>query len=224
MRIVRLSHPLDTDTPLYPGTPAPEFSSFKSIERGDSANSTNVSINVHSGTHIDLPLHFCVNGASLSDFFEGEYELYPAYCIEIEKDGYLPLEPNDFAETEEEIRDARAILVKTGSGDCRGRNERFERDHPWVHPSLPGYLKETFPGLKLFGLDTISISSPNHREEGREAHRNFLCGERPVILLEDADFSGVSGDDGAFRLIIYPYFNEKIDASPVTVIAVIGNE
>lgn len=155
----------------------------------------------------------------MPDLIGKELVLYPAYCIGIEKRGDEPLVAGDFSGLKEECSDAGAILVRTGSGDCRRRNEEYERDHPWVHPSLPEYLKEVFPELKLFGLDTISISSPNHREEGRESHRKFLCGEKPVLLLEDADLSGLAGNEGAFRLRIYPYFNERIDASPVIVLA-----
>ena len=219
MRIICLSHPLSENTPLYPGTPKPEISKFRSIEKGDSANSSNISVNVHTGTHIDLPLHFCKDGASLSDYPESEFLFYPTYCIDIKKNGCEPVLPGDFADLKDSGRDAEAILVRTGSGDVRENNNEYERDHPWVHPSLPGYLKEKFPRLKLFGLDAISISSPNYREEGRESHRRFLCEERHVILLEDAGLSGLSEKDNPFRLRIYPCFYGSIDASPVIALA-----
>ncbi len=219
MKIILLSHPLNTKTPLYPGTPEPEFSGFKSIKKGDSANSSNASFNVHTGTHIDLPLHFCDGGASLSQYIGPEYLLYPAYCINVEKKGDAPLLPEDLAGLKEKYRDAEGILIRTGAGAFRGRNDQYEHDHPWIHPSLPEYLKNAFPQLKLFGLDTISISSPNHREEGKESHRRFLCGEKPVLLLEDADLSEITEGEEPFRLRIYPYFHENLDASPVIALA-----
>ncbi len=219
MKIIPLSHPLDGNCPLYPGTPKPRFEQHKSIEAGDSSNNSNIFINAHTGTHIDLPLHFCKDGAPLSEFIGAEQIFYPAYCIDIPKKGDEPLLPVDFAGRTRDLSGAEALLVRTGSGAKRGRCDEYEQRHPWVDPSLPGFLRESLPRLKLFGIDAISIASPHNRKEGREAHREFLCGEGAIILLEDADLSGLPVNIGPFRLRIYPYFYDILDASPVIALA-----
>lgn len=219
LKIICLSHPLNSDCPLYPGTPEPVVELFKSIERGDSANSSNFSTNVHTGTHIDLPLHFCKDGKSLSEHIMAEQLFYPAYCIDISKKGNEPLFPADFEYIKDKFCDAEAILVRTGAGISRENYDEYEQRHPWVHPSLSDFLRKVFPELKLFGLDAISIASPEHREEGREAHRRFLCGEAPIILLEDAKLSELPLSGIPFRLRIYPYFYDRLDASPVIALA-----
>lgn len=75
------------------------------------------------------------------------------------------------------------------------------------------------PQLRVFGLDTISIATPLHREEGRAAHRAFLCGPNPILLLEDLDLSSEDLLDGAFRLRLYPIVYDDLDGVPVIAVA-----
>ena len=81
---------------------------------------------------------------------------------------------------------------------------------------VPDTLRRLFPNLKLYGSDTISVSSPLHREEGHAAHKGFLCDdEQPILLLEDINLNLVSPSHSAFNLTLYPFFDEKLDGSPV---------
>lgn len=214
---VTISYPFGQDTPLYPGTPAPVIAPYTSMDSGGSSNTTMITFHNHSGTHIDLPLHFCPGGASLQDYCDRyPVEFMPAYCINIEKKGDNPLLPEDFMEYEKDCSDAEALLVRTGSWRNRDdEGEAYVRDHPWVDPSVPGYLRNKFPQLRLFGIDTISVATPIHRMEGRDCHRNFLCGEKPVLLLEDADLSNAGLLARGFNLELYPFICSKIDGIPV---------
>jgi hypothetical protein len=46
----------------------------------------------------------------------------------------------------------------------------------------------------------------------------FLCGEKPILLLEDLDLSRI--ECGLpFHLFIYPYFVGKTDGTPVIALA-----
>ncbi len=49
---------------VYKNKPSkqPNFSQDSSIEEGDSSNETRLSINLHTGTHMDFPLHMINNG------------------------------------------------------------------------------------------------------------------------------------------------------------------
>jgi len=219
MRIV-ISYPFRQDMPLYPGTPEPETIPHTSIDSGDSSNTKIIKFHNHSGTHIDLPLHFCPDGASLNEYSD-EYPISfsPAYCIDIEKNGDEMILPDDFSAYDGSCGDAVALLVRTGAWRYRDKEgEAYVRDHPWVHPSVPEYLRTKFPHLRLFGMDTISIATPNHRLEGRECHRNSLCGKKPMLLLEDADLSNPALLARQFNLEVYPYFYAKTDGIPVTAI------
>ena len=89
---------------------------------------------------------------------------------------------------------------------------------------MPEYLREVCPQLKLVGLDTVSVSNPSHREEGRAAHRAFLCSEFPLLLLEDVDLSDPLLVVNKLELHVYPWIVDEVDATPVTALAILNED
>ena len=60
-RVVDLSHPVDHDTPVYPGDPEPSFTPATTIaEHG--YNVLHVEMGSQTGTHLDAPYHFLEDG------------------------------------------------------------------------------------------------------------------------------------------------------------------
>ncbi|MBN2734990.1 MAG: cyclase family protein [Methanomicrobiaceae archaeon] len=218
--IINLTHPMKRSSPLYTGTPEISIKSHKSIENGDSSNTSIISFSSHSGTHIDSPFHFCKDGKSVSGIIPYGWSLEPAYCIGVEKGQGECIDVNDINGLPDEIRDAKALIIKTGFGSFRDNEpEIYTTKNPWVHPDVPDCIRDEFPELLLFGLDTISISTPEHRFEGLEYHRNFLCSSRPVIILEDINLCNIKGGTEKIKLSIYPCFYDEIDGTPVFVFA-----
>jgi len=218
--IVPVSYPLDGASPLYPGTPPMTITPQKSMATGDSANTSMISFSSHAGTHIDAPRHFCPDGASVSAVLAPETIFDPAVCIDLPREGDTPIGAGDLRPFLPGIRDAEALLIRTGM--CRLRQEHPERyasSHPWVHPGVPDLLRRQCPDLRLFGLDTISISTPSHRNEGRESHRSFLCGSPPILLLEDVDLTTELLAGSPFTLRIYPVVHDDLDGVPVVALA-----
>ena len=212
--MIRISYPLSGKSPLYPGTQPVSFQQVRSIAKGDSSNAGSISFSVHSGTHLDMPLHFCPEGASVADLLLPENIISPAYCLDIPRTGLSPLTPADFQDRLGTIPDAEALLVRTGMSRLRD-SSRYNTEYPWVDPELPDFLRRHLPRLRLFGIDAISISNPAHREEGRACHRNFLCGSPPILLLEDIDLSDPRIPGRPWTLRLYPWILETIDATPV---------
>src|SRR5437764_15068956 len=54
-------------TPIYKGDPGVEVRSFKAIASGSSANVSQISFGVHTGTHVDAPNHFIDGGRRVID-------------------------------------------------------------------------------------------------------------------------------------------------------------
>ena len=205
--------------PLYPNTPEPVIHQLRSIAQGDSANTSTITFSTHAGTHIDAPYHFCKQGKTILDCLTADSTFFPTYCIDVPKPDCEEITVNDLKHCISLISDAEALLIRTGWHTLRSENpEQYCSNHPWISPEIPQYLRDQCPGLHLFGLDQISVSSPLHREVGHECHRNFLCGKKPILLLEDINLSVVQYKE-AFRLHIYPHFIDDIDGVPVTVIA-----
>jgi kynurenine formamidase len=66
-------------------------------------------------------------------------------------------------------------------------------------------------------MDFISLTSYQNRELGREAHRMFLGGDRPILLIEDMDLSKIMNSPKSISCI--PLLINGLDGSPVTIIA-----
>ena len=217
--IIPLSYPLTAKTPLYPNTPAPVIHPLRSTEQGDSANTSTITFSTHSGTHIDAPRHFCKQGKTIADCLTADTTFFPSYYFDVPKPVSEEITVRDLEHCGSKVQNAEALLIRTGWHTLRSENpEQYINDHPWVSPEVPQFLREQCPGLRLFGLDQISISSPLQRQAGHECHRKFLCGKKPILLLEDLNLSELQIKE-AFRMHIYPHFIDDIDGVPVTVIA-----
>lgn len=211
----RISYTLNQKCPLYPNTPPVIFEVYRSIECGDSANSSVISLSSHTGTHIDLPRHFCKNRETVIDLLDEETIFYPACCYDIPKNAGDPVTRSDL----EDIpvpNDVEALIIRTGYFRFRNsKPEVYTTKNPWVHPEVSGYLRKNFPELKVFGLDTVSISNPAERLLGHESHRSFLCEKPPIMLLEDLDLSNRSLTGRLGKLTLYPVFLDELDGVPV---------
>ncbi|MFN2196477.1 MAG: cyclase family protein, partial [Anaerolineales bacterium] len=62
MRTYDISLTISTELPTWPGDPSIEIEQIQKIDKGDSANVSTISMSVHTGTHVDAPLHFLRDG------------------------------------------------------------------------------------------------------------------------------------------------------------------
>lgn len=220
--IIPISYPLTTKTPLYPNTPVPIIHTLRSTEKGDSANTSVITFSTHSGTHIDAPFHFCNEGKTIAGCLTLDTIFFPAYCIGVCKKKSEEISVRDLENRISDVQNAEALLIHTGWDAIRSKDpQRYSHDHPWISPEVPHFLREKCPHLRLFGIDQISISSVLHRDAGHECHRKFLCGERPLLILEDLNLSD-AGVNGRFQLHVYPYMIDDVDGIPV--IAIVETE
>lgn len=216
--IIPISYSLTTKTPLYPNTPIPIIHTLRSTEKGDNANTSAITFSTHSGTHVDAPFHFCNGGKTIAGCLTPDTTFFPAYCINVCKLQSEEIGISDLENSIPSVQNAEALLIHTSWDGIRSKDPlRYSHDHPWISPEVPRYLREKCPHLRLFGIDQISISSILHRDAGHECHRKFLCGERPILILEDLNLSDTR-IKGSFRLHIYPFVIDDIDGVPVIVV------
>jgi arylformamidase len=220
--IIPVSYPLTIKTPLYPNTPVPIIHTLRSTEKGDRANTSAITFSTHSGTHIDAPFHFCNKGKTIAGCLTFDTTFFPSYCIDVCKKSSEEICVNDLENKISDIQNAEALLIHTGWDTIRSQDSlRYSNDHPWISPEVPQFLRQKCPKLRIFGIDQISISSVLYRDAGHECHRKFLCGERPILILEDLNLSD-AGVTGKFHLHVYPYMIADIDGIPV--IAIVETE
>jgi len=62
---IDVSVPLYTGMAHWPDNPQVEIEFALSLDRGDAANVSKLSMGAHTGTHMDAPLHFIKDGISI---------------------------------------------------------------------------------------------------------------------------------------------------------------
>lgn len=218
MKRIYLSHLLGTVTPFYGGNGAFQADTLCSIASGDSCNASRWSFPNHAGTHVDLPRHFIPDGRGMDDY-PPDFWFFQNIAI-VDISAVLPgkaIGPEMLEEFEVSPQ-IELLLLKTGLGRFRAMPVYWQ-EGPVFRPELADYLRSKFPSLRTFGFDTISVSSWTDRATGREAHRAFLGGEKPILLIEDMDLEDVDATRKISSVIVAPLLVSGADAAPCTVIA-----
>jgi arylformamidase len=213
-----LSYVLDENTPTYGNRNKFNLYKKSSILNGDIANDSFIETTVHIGTHIDMPYHFYENGQRIEDF-DVEYFYFSKVL-------FLELNPNELVIKDELIdllketnnKDSYdSIIVKTGI--CYKRKEEiFWKKNYGFHPEVAYYIRENFPKVRVFGFDSISVSSFANRMIGREVHKVFLNPEKPILLIEDMDLRKISQKNRVRTMIVAPLRISKCDGIPCTIV------
>jgi arylformamidase len=138
-------------TPVYEGDAPMSFEFLKDMRKGDGFTLSKLSLGAHSGTHIDAPMHFVRDGASI-DRVPLEPLIGPARVIEIADS----VQSIDAAELNRHAwRDAQRVVFRTRSA-MRGwmSSSTFHRDFAYIAPDAAQLLADA--GVKLVGIDYIS--------------------------------------------------------------------
>lgn len=219
---VYLSYPLTESTPLYGNGKGILLESDQNQGKGDSCNTMKWSFPNHSGTHIDAPKHFDVNGKDISDY-PAEFWIFKRIELvdisESLEDCQL-IEPDIFPDFCAESLEL--ILIKTGYEKFRGR-DRYTLSPPGISAKVAPWIRQKYPTVRCIGMDLISVSSFANRSQGREAHKAFLADGNPILLLEDMTFNELPDRFIFDEIIISPLIASTADGSPCTVFARINH-
>ena len=213
MRIVDLSHPLDPNTPPFPGDPPVEFTIHDSTDQTDRSprehvNLSGISTSVHCGTHMDAPFHFFGNRATI-DVVPLDVCVGPAALIDLS-----PLPPESEITADHlrpfavDIRETGRVLLNSGWHHEWGREGYFTR-HPVIAADAAELLVRS--ACRLVGVDFPSVDRPPY-----SAHLELLGND--VIILENLTNLAAIGRD-RFQLIATPLALTGRDGSPVRVVA-----
>jgi arylformamidase len=180
-------------TPVYEGDAPMKFEFLKDMRRGDALTLSVYSLGAHSGTHIDAPMHFVRDGASI-DRVPLEPLIGPARVIDI-PDKVQAIDAVEL--NRHEWRGTQRVLFRTRSSLRRWmESPTFHRDFAYVAPDAAQLLADA--GVQLVGIDYISaeqFGAPAPR-----AHRILLGKGIPIV--EGLALAGVRA--GEYDLIVLP--------------------
>ena len=92
----------------------------------------------------------------------------------------------------------------------------FWNQNPGIAAELGVWLRTNRPQVRVLALDTVSLTSFLHREEGRAAHGAFLGqgAGHPIWIIEDAKLSVWKNPR---QILVSPLWIKDAEGSPVTV-------
>ncbi len=207
MKIHDISRPIRAGIPVWPGDTDFDFQFVAKIAEGSSVNVGQIKMSVHTGAHIDAPLHFDDAGADAASV---PLEKYVGPCVVADvrpsDRGILPEHlPEGLGET---ARAAGRLLLRS-YGE---RPQAFDEHMAHATPELADWLSEN--GVELLGIDTDSMDAFESKE--LPAHRRL--NHHGIAILEGIDLSEIA--PGAYELIALPLRIEGADGSPVRAVLV----
>lgn len=193
MRIYDVSVRLSEATPTYPGDPAIEIKSWKSLADGDSANVSLLHMGAHSGTHVDAPAHF-IEGAARVESLSLEALIGEAQVVEV-PENIMSIDAG-FAAAHCQPGRERILFKTRNSNFWSGEDAVFHTDFTHIDLSAAEYLVNQ--GAKLVGIDYLSIE--RFKSEVHETHLALLS--KGIVILEGLDLREVVA--GIYELICLP--------------------
>jgi arylformamidase len=191
MEMIDVSVPIREGMVTYPGDPVVKMERAASIANGDVVNLTRMDFGLHSGTHVDAPVHF-IDGASGVDSVPLEALVGPCEVVEV---------PDLSRESVAQVPEgAERVLFKTPNSGLWARDQ-FADEFARLDGEAAAVLLER--GLRLVGVDYLSV--------GDEAAHHALL-EGGVVPVEGLDLRGV--EPGRYELICLPLRVVGADGAP----------
>jgi arylformamidase len=196
---------------VWPGDPQVHLERISKIEDGKNANVSRVDFSVHTGTHIDAPVHF-IPGAKSVETLPLDVLIGPTQVVqlpdrvnlitagEIDQAGILP--------------GVIRVLFKTRNTlYWQAENTPFQNG--FVAVSADGAEALVRMGIRLVGIDYLSIAP---FKNSRPTHEVLLRNE--MVIVEGLNLSQVQ--PGMYTLICLPLKIGGSDGAPARVVLVDG--
>ena len=215
MKVIDLTHTINCDTPVYPGSERPTLGAVARLgEHG--YRETRLSIDSHTGTHIDPPAHLVADGRTLDSFAADAFIGVGLVidCREVGRGGRIG--EDILLRYRERLADCDFLLFCTGWDRFWGSDGYFD-GYPTLAPSAAEYIASL--GLKGVGFDT---ASPDLIDDANLTCHNKLFSTGNTVIIEN--LKGLDELIGAdFTLCALPILVEGSDGAPARVVAIVGS-
>lgn len=202
MQIFDISMTIDENMPVYKNRQdkKPKITVRKDFSSGTSYES-HIDMDMHTGTHIDAPLHMIPQGNSIEKL---EISKLITECIVLDFK-YVNEKITDKDLHKKNIKPNTFVLLKTKNSFTK----EFAENFIYLAESGAKYLKEL--GILGVGIDSLGIerNQPDHA-----THKVLF--ENGIIIIEGLRLSQV--EEGTYRLIALPLKIRGTEAAPARVI------
>ncbi len=205
MKIYDVTMPIKEDMQVYKNKESkrPKLTSDASIIHGDSVNEMRLSINLHTGTHMDFPLHM-INDGLTSDSLQLERLITPVKVVDLT---HVENQISEQDLKDYDIRPGDSLLFKTKNSFSD------EFDHRFIALDLSGakYLAQF--KLNLIGIDGLGIERD---QSGHPTHHTLM--DANIYILEGLRLKDVP--QGTYTMYALPLKTKGTDALLLSVVLI----
>ena len=202
MRLFDITFPIREGMVTWEGDPEVRLERVRSLEAGDLCNISRLDFGVHTGTHVDAPIHF-IDGTEGADALPLEAMIGPANVVDATQADVL--DRATLAGLAISASSER-LLFKTPSSGLWAREE-FVPDFVELTGDGAEYLVARH--VKLVGIDYLSVGD-------EDAHRALLGAG--VAALEGLDLREIEA--GKSQLVCLPLKIAGSDGAPARVLLI----
>ncbi|SHN31280.1 Kynurenine formamidase [Cyclobacterium lianum] len=171
---------IDLTQTITASMPGVQIREAKNLEK-DGWNAVNIDIYSHSGTHMDAPIHFGVDGPTI-DLMPLSRLICKASILDLT--GIQPsseVRIEDLGKLKNTLKAGDGIIIKTGWSKFSVSDPHKYRDQlPRISENLARWLVEK--GLNMLAVEPPSVANVNDLEEVTLIHRILFSGQ--VIIVE----------------------------------------
>lgn len=201
--------PLRADLPTYPGEPGPRLTLLKAMARGDAADVRELTLGLHTGTHLDAPAHFIPGGRTV-EALPLDVLVGPCRVVDVAAAPHVTAAALAAA-VGEDVPERLVLRTRNSSGPAPVWTRR-DFDPGFAAIARDGAQWLVDHGVKLVGVDYLSIEPFDAREP--LTHRILLGAD--VIAVEGLDLRAIPA--GRYRLFCLPVPLAGADGAPARVL------
>lgn len=215
MRITRM---VDLSVDLYHNCPVlPQFAPPKldyiQIGPRDGWNLEQVTMNLHTGTHMDAPAHMAHFRKTLDQFAVIEFQGNMVFVPCNHKQAGEPITVEDLKPYEDRLNGESVVILYTGWGEKRSWTKEFIFESPYLSNEGAAYLAQK--GIRGVGIDHFSIGGTG--EENEETHRLIL--EAGIWVAEGLILNDPALREGKWLVMALPLKFRETGGAPARVVA-----
>lgn len=208
MRTYDISLTISPSLPTWPGDPSIVLERVEKIEDGSNANVSRIDMGVHTGTHVDAPYHFILNGKTV-ETIKLSLLTGRAYVLHLPDVNMITASVLEHSQIPPRTR--RVLFKTRNSIYWKNEENKFQTNFVALSADGADYLIRR--GVKLVGVDYLSVAP---FDESRPTHEILLSAG--VVILEGLDLSGVT--QGRYTLYCLPLKLAGSDGAPARAILI----
>jgi arylformamidase len=185
----------------WPGNPPIVFERALDIGLGDDCNLSHLAMGVHSGTHMDGPVHFLHEAEGL-DTMPLTATMGEARVIEIADPKHITAEEL----LAHDVQPGERVLFRTRNSSHCWASEHFVEDFVYVSEGAAEHLAER--RVRTVGVDYLSVGG--FHADGTRIHRILI--DAGIWIIEGLDLSPVRA--GRYEMVCLPIKLHNSDGAP----------